>query len=89
MPNHIHIIIYVKNEKIQIDKRPGLTKQNNSVSSFISTLKRFINKEIGFNIWQRGSYDHIIRNGIDFDEHMRYIYENPRNWYFDDLYSEE
>ena len=63
--------------------------QNSHVSKFISTLKRFCNKDYGGNIWQRGSHDHIIRNDRDLDEHIRYILENPLNWQLDELYSEE
>jgi putative transposase len=27
--------------------------------------------------WQKSYHDHYIRNKKDFDEHLRYIYENP------------
>ena len=43
----------------------------------------------GVNIWQYRSNDHIIRNRQDYDEHLRYIYENPMRWYYDELYAEE
>lgn len=58
------------------------------ISKFISTFKRFCNKEIGYNIWQNRSYDHVIRDKRDYDEHIKYIYENPIKWRFDKLYSE-
>ena len=41
------------------------------------------------NIWQYRSYDHIIHNHWDYEEHMRYIHENPIRWYYDELYAEE
>ena len=40
------------------------------ISKFISTFKRFCNKEIGYNIWQNRSYDHVIRDKRDYDEHI-------------------
>ena len=40
------------------------------------------------NIWQYRSNDHIIRNRQDYDEHLRYIYENPMRWYYDELYAD-
>ena len=43
----------------------------------VSTFKRFCSKEIGFNIFQRGYMEHIIRNRDDYEEHAKYIYENP------------
>ena len=55
----------------------------------MSTFKRFCNKEYGENIRQYRSNDHIIRNREDYEEHLRYIYENPLRWQDDELYSEE
>ncbi|MBE6542844.1 MAG: hypothetical protein E7675_00445 [Ruminococcaceae bacterium] len=63
--------------------------QNSIPSRFVSTFKRFCNKEYGVNLWQYRSNDHIIRNRQDYDEHLRYIYENPIRWYYDELYAEE
>ena len=87
MPNHIHLILFVRD-----DGSPGTstpTRQTSLVSHFVSTFKRYCNKEYGENIWQRGFYDHIIRNREDYDGIKKYIYENPARWYFDELYSEE
>ena len=64
-------------------------RQHSAVPAFVSTFKRFCNKEIGKNIWQRYYYDHVIRNKCDFEEISKYIYENPLKWQFDSLYTEE
>ena len=37
----------------------------------------------------KGFYDHIIRNGEDYEDHIKYIEENPTTWYYDELYSEK
>ncbi len=60
------------------------TRQNSMVSQFVSTFKRFSNKEYGQNIWQRSFYDHVIRNKKDYDRLVKYIYENPLNWFYDE-----
>ena len=86
MPNHVHLLLYVKKDENGPSGTPVPTTQNSVVSRFLSTLKRFCNKEIGENIWQYRSYDHIIRNSKDYEEHVKYIYENPTNWYYDELY---
>ena len=86
MPNHIHILLHVKEEGPS--RTPVPTLQNSIISRFISTFKRFCNKEYGENIWQSRSYDHVIRDQADFDKHLRYIYENPFGWQKDDFYSE-
>ena len=90
MPNHIHLLLRIPYIS-HLDGPSGTpvpTVQNSTVSKFISTFKRFCNKEYGKNIWQMRSYDHIIRNGNDYDEIVRYIYENPLNWIYDELYSD-
>ena len=87
MPNHIHILLYVREQGPS--RTPVPTLQNSVVSRFVSTLKRFCNKECGENIWQYRFYDHIIRDQRDFDEHLKYIYENPFGWQKDELYTEE
>ncbi len=86
MPNHIHILLQIKEGP---SRTPVPTIQNSVVSRFISTFKRFCNREYGTNIWQRGSYDHIIRDQADFDQHLQYIYENPFGWQKDEYYSIE
>ena len=88
MPNHIHMILFVRKDGASRTSPPTV-KQHAAVSQFISTLKRFCNKEFGENVWQRGFYDHIIRGREDYEEISKYIYENPIRWYFDELYTEK
>ena len=87
MPNYIHILLFV-HENGQ-SGTPVPTKGNSVVSKFVSTFKRFCNKEYGENIWQDRFYDHIIRDREDFEKHIKYICENPMHWYYDELYSNE
>ena len=65
------------------------TPTNEMLPHIVSTFKRFCNKEIGNNIFQRGYIEHIIRNRDDYQEHVKYICENPIRWYYDELYAEE
>ncbi len=87
MPNHIHMLISIKDSGPS--RTPVPTKQNSVISRFVSTLKRFCNKEYGRNIWQYRSNDHIIRSREDYEKHVKYIYENPIRWRYDELYCEE
>ena len=90
MPNHIHLLMSVKNtadSKNGPSGTPVPTIQNSVVSKFVSTFKRFCNKECGENIWQYRSNDHVIRNRKDYEEHVRYIGENPARWHVDELYA--
>ena len=83
MPNHIHMILIVFNDGASRTSPP--TKQHSVVSQFVSTFKRFCNKEIGNNIFQRGYFDHVMRDQEDYEKHVKYIYENPIRWYYKHL----
>ena len=89
MPNHIHILLILKPNENGSSRTPIPTVQNSTVSQFVSTFKRFCNKECGENIWQSHFYDHIIRNQDDYDEIVKYIRDNPKRWLYDELYAEE
>ena len=88
MPNHIHLMLIVHANGASRTS-PPTARQHYTVSKFVSTFKRFCNKEYGENIWQRHFHDHIIRSREDYEEHLRYIHENPTRWYYDELYTEE
>ncbi len=96
MPNHIHLLLWVKgnnggsvNGQSRTPVPTNVERANNSCSQFVSTFKRFCNKEYGENICQSRFNDHIIRNREDYEEHVKYIYENPIRWHYDKLYTEE
>lgn len=83
MPNHIHFLIGI--EQPGTSGTPSPTNQR--LPSFISTFKRFTNREYGRELWQRSYYDHIIRDETDFLLHARYISENPQKWREDEYYA--
>ena len=85
MPNHIHLLIYVDNP----DGMSGTPSPTNAyIPQFISTLKRFCNKEIGCNIFKRSFHDHIVRNEADYEKIYNYIENNPSKWTEDCFYIE-
>ncbi len=81
MPDHIHILLRVFECGASRTSPP--TKQHSTLSRFVSTFKRFCNKDYMENIWQDSFYDHVIRNQEDYKEHIKYIYENPLKWYYE------
>ena len=93
MPDHIHLLLSISSgqSRTPVPTRDNIKSdnQNSTVAKFVSTFKRFCNKEYGQNIWQSRSYDHVIRDQADFDKHLQYIYENPFGWQKDEFYSEE
>ena len=86
MPNHIHLILFIDEDGTPRASSP--TRQTSVISNCISTLKRFVNKEVGENIFQRSFYDRVIRNREEYMEICNYIILNPENWVQDELYTE-
>ena len=83
MPDHIHILLSVQNGQSGTPvptSNDRIDNKNTTLSKFVSTFKRFCNKEYGENIWQSRYYDHVIRNQQDYDEIWQYIENNPRKW---------
>ena len=86
MPNHIHIIMILE-EDAGASPRPTIM---DIVCAYKSLTTRECRKN-GFQekLFQTSFFEHIIRNRQDYEEHMKYIYENPMRWYYDELYTEE
>jgi len=83
MPNHIHLLVRVCADEYG---RPLVAP---TMSRVIKQLKGIVSKQAGMGNWQKSFHDHIIRNQEDYEEHLRYIYENPIRWFCDELYAEE
>ena len=80
MPDHIHLLITVSSGQSRTPVPTEINNRNSVISRFVSTLKRFCNKEYGENIWQPRYYDHVIRNQEDYNEAWEYIENNPIKW---------
>jgi REP element-mobilizing transposase RayT len=81
MPNHIHMIILL------YDIENGRPKVAPTVSRIIQQYKGSISKQVGFSMWQKLFYYHIIRNEQDYKKIWEYIDTNPNKWQ-DDCYYE-
>ena len=87
MPNHIHFILKIDDTKNGTSRTPSPT--NFEISKFVSTFKRFCNRDYGENIWQRSFHDHIIRDEKDYQKIWEYIDTNPFKWELDCFYNIE
>ena len=87
MPNHIHAILILNGETAGASPRPTLT---DIVCTYKSLTTRECKKN-GFRekLFQTSFYEHIIRSREDYEEIVKYIYENPTRWHYDELYTEE
>ena len=91
MPNHIHLLVSVNGDVRAIRESPLRGRSN--LSKMIGYIKMNATKRIrerygDIEVWQRGYYDHIIRNQADYDDVYRYIENNPTQWEQDELYNE-
>ncbi len=60
-----------------------------TLGTVINQFKGSISKQVGVKIWQKNFYEHIVRDASDYDEKMKYVYENPIRWRYDELYKTE
>ena len=81
MPNHIHLLLQINTD---IDGRPMAAP---TISTVINQTKGVIPKKAGFSVWQKGFYDHVIRNDNDYRDIWNYIEGNPSKWAEDTLYA--
>ena len=70
MPNHIHLLI-------SIGKAGG---RMISAPTVIGSLKRYVSRQAGFSVWQKGFYDHVVRDPDDLQIKWNYIEGNPVQW---------
>ena len=47
------------------------------IKTIVGQMKRWISKEIGYSIWQKSYYEHIIRDDNDYITRVEYILNNP------------
>lgn len=81
MPNHLHAILEI------VDKRlPGAASGAPTVTlgNVVRGFKSGVTRITGRKIWQRGYYEHVIRDAIDYQCIATYIQNNPQNWNKDD-----
>lgn len=82
MPNHVHLMVLLENGASGTP-----TPTNQTIPALISTIKRLTNRAAGETLWQRGYYDHIIRNYDDYLQIWNYIESNPAKWPEDKYYT--
>ena len=87
MPNHIHVILILNNETAGASPRPTIM---DIVCAYKSLTTRECKKN-GFSekLFQTSFHEHIIRGYEDYEKIIKYIYENPIRWYYDEMYAEE
>lgn len=87
MPNHLHGILRFVGARLA--RPPSATKPAKELSlpNVMRVFKSVSTVEanrachtLGYVLWQRSYFDHIIRDAEDMLNHRRYILENPARW---------
>ncbi len=81
MPNHVHLLLQIHSG---MDGRPMVAP---TVMTVVQQMKEYVSKQFGRGIWQKGFYDHVIRNDADYREVWKYIEGNPGKWAEDKLFT--
>lgn len=78
MPDHVHLIVAIRSPK---DGSPRAATPTIGIPQVVNALKGLAVKQTGMrSLWQRGYYEHVIRNDRDLDETRQYIQNNPLAW---------
>ncbi|HLD26663.1 MAG TPA: transposase [Patescibacteria group bacterium] len=93
MPNHIHGIIVIGDNREIVGNRHACSLQNNEyikrnhqllftiIGSFKSAVSKIVRQQLLCSFqWQRSFYDHIIRNEQSLHKIREYIQLNPLKW---------
>jgi putative transposase len=93
MPNHLHAIIVLFEESPPLEGQATRRQEQygkpvrGSLPTMMRSLKSAVSKAInelrgtpGESVWQRGYYEHVIRDERELNKHRRYISENPLRW---------
>jgi putative transposase len=93
MPNHFHAIIVLLGQSPASGSRAAWREEQfgkpvrGSLPTMMRSLKSAVSKAInelrgtpGESVWQRGYYEHVIRDERELNEHRRYILENLLRW---------
>jgi hypothetical protein len=95
MPNHFHGILWINDEQRGTARCAPTVQQfgqavSGSLPAIIRAFKSAATKRInvlrhvpGVPIWQRGYYEHVIRNDQSLERIREYIINNPHSWELD------
>ena len=89
MPNHIHLLLSFLKDDGRGDPSPTVA---DVLGWFKYNATKQINEISGTNgnrVFQRSFYDHVVRNMDESCALSKYISDNPKRWYFDELYCED
>lgn len=81
MPNHVHVVLLYDGRDAGTDL-PRLIQwyKTQTSNAYIRGVKAGLYRPFPGRLWQRGYFEHVIRNERDLLEIRAYIQENPVRW---------
>jgi len=86
MPNHIHLIIRMMSSGSEAEIKKDLMDIMCAYKSLTTRACKSVHPID--KMFQVSFYEHIIRNADDYRRAREYVYNNPRAWLLDELYSD-
>ena len=94
MPNHVHGILVLGDVGAGFKPAPtvaaGRSPRRHAIPEIVRAFKTFSARQInvrrqsvGRHVWQRGYYDHVVRDDRDLGRIRGYILTNPLRWSMD------
>ena len=95
MPNHFHGILWLLRDEQGTARRAPTIERfgkpiTGSLPTIIGAFKAAVTRRINAprtsgkgEVWQRGYYEHVIRDDASLNRIREYIINNPLNWEFD------
>ena len=86
MPNHVHVLLFLTDgQRAALPEIVGWFKAQ-TTNAYIRGVRAGEYPPFDRHIWQRGYYEHVVRNETDLYEIRKYIEENPLKWREDEEY---
>ena len=73
-------------EKGECDSPIRMKSPSKTVGAIVRGFKGAVSRQLGYSVWQRNYYEHIIRTGESYRQISDYIVNNPTKWQDDKFY---
>ena len=87
MPNHLHALLVIGETESERGRSGEFHRAARSLGAVMAGYKSAVTHRVrqlpgwaGRDVWQRGYYEHIVRDDQALDSIRAYIAANPANW---------
>lgn len=78
MPDHVHLLLmFQPAEDGRQVAAPTQSGERAALSTVVGHLKRWVSMQLGYSVWQKSFFEHVVRNEAIYQQVWKYIDENP------------